>query len=309
MAHRVGRRFDALRDGLTCHGAIHSVFTRAANIDIDGSLYVLSVGENINPRAAELFGSSLDGLGLDVGQPCHFNAELAIIGPVRLDLSRSSVWTQKLHRDWRMPCTNAMALYYRENIGRLAPGAVSPRHIDPERVRQLGYASSADAAARGLIGLGMGLTPAGDDIVLGALVAARHLVADDALASTLEDTICARAQTTSALSCQMLTDALAGDYHEALDGLVFSLGRADRAGVDSWLARLLRMGASSGRDTAAGIAAVLRAQQRKDPQSATPSPALTHSRSTTHSRAHPRRTIHSTTHSLRSEVNETCQTH
>ncbi|MDR0350106.1 MAG: DUF2877 domain-containing protein, partial [Coriobacteriales bacterium] len=175
---------------------------------------MLSVGENISARTAQLSGGSLDGLGLEVGQPCRLGANKAMIGPVRLDLSHSMTWEQKLHYDGHAPhtghapCSAEVADYYGERIKALAPAALAPRHIDPETILKLGYAKSAAAAARRLIGLGMGLTPAGDDIVLGALVAARHLTADAALVSALEDAIAARAQTTSALSRQMLVDAL-----------------------------------------------------------------------------------------------------
>lgn len=102
-----------------------------------------------------------------------------------------------------------------------------------------------------LVGRGPGLTPSGDDVLAGALVAA-HAVAHPLLADWCERTRRALAtRSTTAVSRGLLQHALAGwtvpqlaDYLEAVCG--------DRATREAARARLLAVGHSSGTALAAG---------------------------------------------------------
>lgn len=111
-------------------------------------------------------------------------------------------------------------------------------------------------AARSLMGLGEGLTPAGDDWLVGMLAALHRLgqrwaLDDGRLASILVNEAPAR---TTTVGAAFLGHALAGEFSEVLRDLVtaVSLPRALAAGE-----RLAAMGATSGADTLAGLRAAL----------------------------------------------------
>lgn len=102
-----------------------------------------------------------------------------------------------------------------------------------------------------LIGLGPGLTPAGDDFTGGAMIALRAF-GEAALADRIAGWALPLAATyTGKISRAHLRCAAAGEGHEALHELLRVLNRGQRA-VDRALAALSRIGHSSGRDAAAG---------------------------------------------------------
>jgi hypothetical protein len=118
----------------------------------------------------------------------------------------------------------------------------------------------ADAACA-LIGLGEGLTPAGDDCVLGALAAIHRLApgwlaAHEGQRGRLADT--ARRGTTD-IARDFLLEALDGRFAEPVLALL-TASSDDMAGSG---ARLLAMGATSGADTLCGIRLGCRALQAR----------------------------------------------
>ncbi len=117
---------------------------------------------------------------------------------------------------------------------------------------QAGHDDAGPAPVEGLVGLGSGLTPAGDDLVGGALIALRAL-ADDIVADRLAAAVAALAPgATTLLSRAMLRVACGGTGGEALHDLLAALGRADAAGAIGLLAAIARVGHSSGWDALAG---------------------------------------------------------
>lgn len=129
------------------------------------------------------------------------------------------------------------------------------------RIEALAAACRADRAvdavepAVALLGLGPGLTPAGDDFVGGLLFARRLLAtADVADAAAWRDTadavVRAARERTHPISAALLGDLAAGESHAALHDLVAQLA----TGADPLDAarRLARIGHSSGWDILAG---------------------------------------------------------
>lgn len=110
----------------------------------------------------------------------------------------------------------------------------------------------------GLLGLGPGLTPSGDDFLAGALLALASLGLSD-LRDTLWDRLRAQLDRTHDISAAHLRSAAAGyaasALHEAIDATIG--GRIDR--VAPALVALSAIGHSSGRDAFAGALVVLRA--------------------------------------------------
>jgi hypothetical protein len=107
-------------------------------------------------------------------------------------------------------------------------------------------------SARSLIGLGEGLTPAGDDYLVGALAALHRLGEGWPIGEApLRDAVIAHAcRTTPTVSAAFLCYAVAGTFSEPLRDLAMaSTATAARAAA----AALARMGATSGADTLAGM--------------------------------------------------------
>ena len=109
-----------------------------------------------------------------------------------------------------------------------------------------------------LIGLGPGLTPAGDDYLGGVLIGLRWLgrgAHADSLWRWLAPRLSAR---TSAISAAHLAAAAAGEGHEALHEMLDNLSAWDTPSLTASLGRLDAVGHSSGWDALAGIVAVAR---------------------------------------------------
>lgn len=111
------------------------------------------------------------------------------------------------------------------------------------------------ASVQGLVGLGPGLTPAGDDFLAGMLAALQALGIARSLqyASLLCTAISRAAHGTTLLSRQLLRWAMRGRYGETVHSLFVQAARASPAPLDSALTALLAVGSTSGADTAAGI--------------------------------------------------------
>ena len=134
-----------------------------------------------------------------------------------------------------------------------APGIVHafPKTKIPESIEKPARAFLAWIAGTGkpdysLIGLGPGLTPAGDDFVGGAMIALRAFGH-----AQLADRVAAWAlplakERTNRISRAHLECAAAGEGHEALHGLLTFKE------TEKHLARLARIGHTSGLDAAAG---------------------------------------------------------
>lgn len=127
----------------------------------------------------------------------------------------------------------------------------------------LGRATSsadADIAAQALgqlVGLGPGLTPSGDDFIVGYLAAlwSRSLLepALRSLLAGLAEPIERLAAGTNLISRQFLLDAVAGEFSEALADLVSAMGVNDARRIRAAAARVVRIGHSSGADSLAGL--------------------------------------------------------
>lgn len=129
-----------------------------------------------------------------------------------------------------------------------------------------GSGSAGRLAVTGLVGLGIGSTPAGDDITVGAIAAAMRFAAlgwlpGPGLDAVLEAIQELPAGATTPAGWAMLGQAASGWYPGALVRFVRLLARPS-AGPDAVTdaqADLLRLGASSGQDMLAGVLAVARA--------------------------------------------------
>jgi hypothetical protein len=126
---------------------------------------------------------------------------------------------------------------------------------------QLGHAAAAGdlpavhLAATGLVGIGPGLTPSGDDVLAGFLLGLRALdqVSANAphLAHAVRGGIQAAQGRTTALAATLVRHAEAGEAPDVVADLVDALAEDDP--VDGPLRALLATGHTSGRDLAEGL--------------------------------------------------------
>ena len=119
-------------------------------------------------------------------------------------------------------------------------------------------------AATGLIGLGPGLTPSGDDF-LGGMMIALHTIDREEAATSLWTAIAPRVSIrTGAISAAHLRAAATGMGHEAGHAILSSLLRGESDSLRNTLDRIDAIGHSSGWDMLAGMLTVLRAIYDRD---------------------------------------------
>ncbi|GAA4940604.1 hypothetical protein GCM10023224_22890 [Streptomonospora halophila] len=137
--------------------------------------------------------------------------------------------------------------------GGLPAAAADPLDAD------LARPDAAEEACRRLVGLGPGLTPSGDDLLCGYLLAARHLGAP-AAADALAAAVRRAAPATTALSADLLRHAAAGRACPQAVGVLDAL--SGRAPLAPALRALRGIGHTSGTDLALGLSAGARAALR-----------------------------------------------
>ena len=115
------------------------------------------------------------------------------------------------------------------------------------------------SATHGLIGLGPGLTPSGDDLVAGLAIALSATGEADAAAALAVFVRGAPADATSALSRAFLDAAIAGLPTAALHAAIAALINGDEAALAAAVDRLDGVGHTSGWDMLAGAVLGLRA--------------------------------------------------
>lgn len=128
----------------------------------------------------------------------------------------------------------------------------------------LGWLGGSGTPDDALIGLGPGLTPAGDDFAGGAMIALRVFGYVEAAERVAAWALPLAQTRTSRISRAHLACAAAGEGHEALHGLLHSFD-------GKYLDQLARVGHSSGLDAAAGALLSLRAVK---PAAETKNPAV-----------------------------------
>jgi uncharacterized protein DUF2877 len=245
-------------------GSLHSVFDRVLNLSwYDGHLLTLQgPGWLVAPFAAEL--TRLPGTcALPGGRAWREDNGLALDG-LTLDWRAATVADTTMPESARPPSAILSAVL--SQCSASAAPALSSVTAVRARARiaeGLSYHLPDEflAGARELIGLGEGLTPAGDDCVVGVL-AVLHRFAPSWLRqhSAITVSIAARAAAaTTTIAGEFLVHALDGRFAETVIELL--TGKTTDA-VERAAARLLHTGATSGADTLVGIRLALDALRR-----------------------------------------------
>lgn len=137
-----------------------------------------------------------------------------------------------------------------------------PLHLAAQRLNDLAQAlrtqdlPAMEAASQRLLGLGVGLTPSGDDLVGAVFFTLRHapIAHWQAAMPGLRKRISRAAQSaTNPISAALLDDLLQGSSYRALHDLLDALHTQHLPAIQDAMRALLRVGASSGTDMLAGV--------------------------------------------------------
>lgn len=244
---------------------VHSVFRSAINVVTGGSLLTL---------ASEKAGGLPNGILVSEETPLPDLRHLDIRPGARvvvhdgslhcpsavaltLDLRSATTWSARLARRDGTPWPSRSARAWDLGARASIPGGIASLPMAEARVAALrATVRSADRAgaaraARPLLGLGPGLTPSGDDLLIGLEAALRTLghPAAGFLARALGDVD----DRTTVVSATLLRHAARGEFTERIGTvLALLLGEAEDA-VPEAIARCIAWGATSGSDTLRGI--------------------------------------------------------
>lgn len=253
-------------------GAVHSVFAHVVNIATGDDLWSLAARRvPAGPRTVRLPLDDLRGLGLTAGTPVAVREESMTVGGTVVDLAGADRWEPERFAARVDPSRLAVAATALERLG--VPGgaragtdpfsiAVAERIADG--LARIAVAEADTRALRtavaGLVGLGAGLTPAGDDVLTGLAFAAARL--GGRLAAIPAAVLAAVPGSTHAVSATALRQACAGRAVQPLSDLLAAIcGERDPGLIADTVAALVAIGHTSGTDLAHGLVAAARLHQ------------------------------------------------
>jgi Protein of unknown function (DUF2877) len=257
------------------NGVIHSVFDQACNIRVDdGRLLALLAPCLSNvPHGARIAAPAGFGFArhLTVGAAVGCRADVVRMAGLSIDLGTAKPWqaglaaaeidlrVPQVARAWR---TAWRMLEQRPRTGDAQLAALS-RTVDRRGLRlaratrhlRVGEATRAIAP---LIGCGPGLTPSGDDLIVGFLAGLWGTAGDDPAKRTFRQALCAAvaagAEATGDISRAYLRYATRGQLAEPLATLAAGIGDGAPVGeIERLTGAALRVGHSSGRDGLLGL--------------------------------------------------------
>jgi hypothetical protein len=261
IGYRVPRRqFD---------GVVHSVFARACYIDCDGSLLTLAAAGVADGPTTLVLGTDgpadLRGL-FNAGDAVRCRDSRIHGGGVVLELARARTWRASKPRSLldrrdtaaRVAMARAWLVDGRQTRSSVLDRSGEAAIAGVERACRRLDVDDALARIERFVGWGEGLTPAGDDYLVGLCAALGALVQGDAarkaFLARMRGFISAQCMRTTPISAHCLTLAARGHFNadllRALDALRAQRdARVARDALDAFMA----VGATSGADALTGI--------------------------------------------------------
>jgi hypothetical protein len=254
-------------------GEVVSIHREAVNLRLDHELVALTcVGLGGLPNGIQVE-ASFDPirLGLEPGLAVRTGeaSGLVIEGRLRIDLAGTPRWSPRI----RALATAPRDLRHRLALANAAIAANGPNGLHGlvdarDRAAELALAlasgdrEAAIGAGRRLVGLGAGLTPAGDDLLVG-LSSALARLGDPWAQPLAAGWASATRDGTTPVAAAFHLHAARGEYSERLHDVLAAilLGRPDSIGAA--VTRASAWGATSGRDARLGIAMGLEVAARR----------------------------------------------
>ena len=256
-------------------GRVHTIFARACNLACNDMLLTLcAANAGDGPTTLRLArGAAADLRGLfSIGERVTGRRGRLRTERAEIDLTRANIWRPAAPRPL-LPrarieanlqrAENALARHRGTRESVIDRGAAPLIAALRDACGALDRQEARRQAGR-LIGLGEGLTPAGDDFLLGLLAGLEALLRGDAERHRFRDALAleftAHAQRTTPIAAHFLRLAAAGHYTASLlDLRAALLGQEHADVIDRALAAALAVGATSGADTVSGLLAGLTA--------------------------------------------------
>ncbi len=249
-------RIDGMR------GVVHAVFPRSAYVEkSDGSMLVIhDASHGHTPTSLIVDGARPATWGAAPGDAVAGRLGYLRFGTLLLDARQARGWRPRpaTRRDTPVPVGPLTQI-----VRGTADDAFE--RLEPDCRRLAAALAHGDAAAtathtRALVGSGPGLTPSGDDALVGVL-AVLHRAGPSAVTVGLRELLGASMVPllgrTTAISAHYLRLALAGHFGEHLTNLIDGLGADGNVGPE-FVARVRSAGASSGTDALVGVITGLR---------------------------------------------------
>lgn len=259
------------------HGRVHSVFDKAVNLELgSGGLFTLACRElDDAPNTARLDIAGFDTSGIAVDDPVDGSGDRLRVGQrAAVLLAAASPWEARLPTfpaaggslPTQLPLARLHLGRHGEAGGMVAPGgdesgfALELGAVLRDRAALLFDALSqarfacARRHALSMLGLGPGLTPSGDDFLVG-LFAVFNIDGSPCQGwlGGGTDVLTGAGRSTNAISLAALTQAADGRVRESVATLIEALMHGTPESLVEPLRRVLAIGSSSGADLVAGI--------------------------------------------------------
>lgn len=262
-------------------GRVLTVFDRACDLLTHDGDVVALVTPQVGDGPLNVVVDGPPGLfaTVETGAPAHLEERQLQIGALRFDLERAMIWEPR--PDWerlraRRTAVRTCLPLLRTLCARHAPprsllgllGSSLPEDVPARAIfstarvaaaaLQEGWAGDHQRLREGIVGLaglGLGLTPAGDDFLVGAMLRAwlDHPTPKSLCRSVVRDAI----PRTTRLSAAFLKAASRGECGASWHVLLKALSRGAREGAEAEITmavhEILIHGATSGADSLAGF--------------------------------------------------------
>ncbi len=243
------------------HGAVVAVQSGSAHVLLDDGplIGILPDHAPLHPWAIVLPIAPAAFKLLTQGESVRHEEGVLRLGPISVELKDADVPDLRLDRRPRELPAERVAMLARLQPERVGDAGPFDGELDPalERFR----AGGESAALATVLGVGGGLTPSGDDILIGvlaALDAAHRLGPEPGIQrDRLVTVLSSCAQRTTRLSAQLLAAAATGRYAEPVLDVLEALAPREmlRGALEHAVRDLLAVGHRSGSDTLRGMVA------------------------------------------------------
>ena len=248
------------KTGLECSFTVHSVFNRIINISTGKELLSIAADDTGGSSAFLTLAARELNLGLKAGEKGVLRAGLLILAGLTINFVNAPVWKGPITGEYRHSVKKENIAVFKSMLDRkAAPQSAyrciigesdSPAAIGLNAIRKL---RENPSQALNLIGLGPGLTPSGDDMLIGFLAIANHTYENREFISILHGIVSNSLNKTPEISAQALENALSCDYIGYIQKCIRDLCEGTKEELCISTASLLKMGATSGSDIACGM--------------------------------------------------------
>jgi len=250
-------------------GTVHSVFPTACNIAVGELLVTVhDAGKQHTPTSVRVGtdASTVWSPAVRIGDRAVCRSGTLGFGRHTLHLRRLPVWSPALIARWAQPSparvdqlARARETHVSAGSAPTTPGLKSAaRELQATLRERPPHGTDVDPVVRRLIGAGPGLTPAGDDVLVGLLAALYRggsaVSFATAAFSCLSQAIPRYIHRTTDVSAHYLRLATRGFFGEPLTNLIDAVvGDASTEEVHSRMSAVLSVGATSGADALLGV--------------------------------------------------------